>query len=476
MARQTQGSLTLVGLIAGGVGAVAFVAMMVMGDLGFSAALFLSILLAAVVGVVLFFALHRGRDVPLTADQLRPRDEFRAPGSMQSSLASGPEKRNFSGLPPRPLPATDLSRDGTAAIGTGGNQPATIPGAPGYDERLKETVEPEGLVPGATHDPSELAHGMDTDPSTKPTSVSTPEDADTADAMSREDEGRHEGPGVAPGSAGVDAGSAGADEATRAAAQRTGVEGGMATANATPGGGGIGATGASGDTRATGDGGSGATGSYTTGSDASGSGTFGSGRTGSDTGAAGSGSAGSDDHGTDAERRDTRPGAGAENHGAGATGGAADATGSGTGGTTAYGAMSGAAVADEGQGPDDGDAHGDGGASGGTHGDGGASGGEASVIGVRPQSLDAPREGGPDDLKRIKGVGPKLEQMLHGMGYWHYDQIAAWTDHEVAWVDEHLEGFKGRVTRDNWVSQAGTLASGGTTEFSDRADKGEVYE
>lgn len=53
--------------------------------------------------------------------------------------------------------------------------------------------------------------------------------------------------------------------------------------------------------------------------------------------------------------------------------------------------------------------------------------------GTKPQTMDAPREGGADDLKMIKGVGPKLEQLLHSMGFYHFDQIAAWGPQEVAW-------------------------------------------
>ncbi|WP_230374253.1 hypothetical protein [Pontivivens ytuae] len=87
----------------------------------------------------------------------------------------------------------------------------------------------------------------------------------------------------------------------------------------------------------------------------------------------------------------------------------------------------------------------------------------------KPATLDAPRDGGADNLKKIKGVGPKLEQLLHRMGFYHFDQVANWTDREVAWVDENLEGFKGRVTRDEWVAQAKVLADGGETEFSARA-------
>jgi len=99
----------------------------------------------------------------------------------------------------------------------------------------------------------------------------------------------------------------------------------------------------------------------------------------------------------------------------------------------------------------------------------------ASEIGKRPPSLSKARSGGADDLKKIKGVGPKLEQLCNDLGFYHFDQIAAWTPDEVAWVDENLEGFKGRVSRDEWVSQAKVLASGGETEFSKRVDEGDVY-
>ncbi|WP_273282409.1 endonuclease [Pseudooceanicola atlanticus] len=95
--------------------------------------------------------------------------------------------------------------------------------------------------------------------------------------------------------------------------------------------------------------------------------------------------------------------------------------------------------------------------------------------GVKPKGLDAPRDSGADDLKRIKGVGPKLEVMLNEMGYYHFDQIAAWSADEVAWVDQNLKGFKGRVSRDSWVDQASKLATGEETEFSKRVDKGDVY-
>ncbi|WP_439156193.1 NADH:ubiquinone oxidoreductase [Yoonia sp.] len=93
----------------------------------------------------------------------------------------------------------------------------------------------------------------------------------------------------------------------------------------------------------------------------------------------------------------------------------------------------------------------------------------------KPALLSAAREGGADDLKQIKGVGPKLEKTLHEMGIYHFDQIAAWGPAEQAWIDDNLEGFKGRATRDDWVQQAKTLAAGGETEFSGKVKKGGVY-
>lgn len=95
--------------------------------------------------------------------------------------------------------------------------------------------------------------------------------------------------------------------------------------------------------------------------------------------------------------------------------------------------------------------------------------------GKRPETLSAPRGGAADDLKQIKGIGPKLEKLCNSLGFYHLDQIANWTDEEVTWVDANLKGFKGRVSRDEWVKQAGILAGGGETEFSKRVDDGDVY-
>jgi len=100
----------------------------------------------------------------------------------------------------------------------------------------------------------------------------------------------------------------------------------------------------------------------------------------------------------------------------------------------------------------------------------------AQATGDQPQALSGPRDSGADDLKLIKGVGPKLQGALNAIGIYHYDQIAGWSDDHVAWADQNLVGFKGRVSRDNWVQQAQALASGGQTAFSRKAKKDGIYD
>lgn len=91
----------------------------------------------------------------------------------------------------------------------------------------------------------------------------------------------------------------------------------------------------------------------------------------------------------------------------------------------------------------------------------------AAPEGARPAGMVSARIDGPDDLTRLKGVGPQIAARLNSLGYYHFDQIAAWTDAEVAWVDENLEGFHGRVIRDRWVEQARTLVAETATTARD---------
>ena len=99
----------------------------------------------------------------------------------------------------------------------------------------------------------------------------------------------------------------------------------------------------------------------------------------------------------------------------------------------------------------------------------------AEVAEAAPEVLKEARGGLPDDLKLLKGVGPKLEQTLNGLGFFHFDQIAAWGEAEVAWVDSRLT-FKGRIKRDGWIDQAAKLAAGDETDFAKKAKKDGRYD
>ena len=91
----------------------------------------------------------------------------------------------------------------------------------------------------------------------------------------------------------------------------------------------------------------------------------------------------------------------------------------------------------------------------------------------KPTVLSEPRNGKADNLCRIKGIGFVIEEKLHNLGVFHFDQIAAWSEEEIEWIDSHL-AFSGRIKREGWIAQAEKLASGEETEFSKRVDKGSV--
>lgn len=72
--------------------------------------------------------------------------------------------------------------------------------------------------------------------------------------------------------------------------------------------------------------------------------------------------------------------------------------------------------------------------------------------------LTRPAFGQADELERISGVGPMLHDLLTGIGVYYFWQIAEWGPHEIEWVDNMLDGFNGRIERDNWVGQARIFA------------------
>jgi len=82
-----------------------------------------------------------------------------------------------------------------------------------------------------------------------------------------------------------------------------------------------------------------------------------------------------------------------------------------------------------------------------------------------PATAPAPVAAKADNLQLIKGLGPKLAGLLNGLGVTSFQQIADWTDADIAAIDPQLGAFQGRIARDNFVDQAGYLARGDKAGF-----------
>ena len=74
---------------------------------------------------------------------------------------------------------------------------------------------------------------------------------------------------------------------------------------------------------------------------------------------------------------------------------------------------------------------------------------------------DGPTDGPKDDLKLIKGIGPKFEKDLNGKGIYYFRQIANWKASDVKMVEGVIDSIPGRIKRDEWVKQAKGLSKGG---------------
>lgn len=94
-----------------------------------------------------------------------------------------------------------------------------------------------------------------------------------------------------------------------------------------------------------------------------------------------------------------------------------------------------------------------------------------------PTSAPAPRpaaaapSGAADDLTRIKGVGPKLVDLLASLGVTRFDEIGAWGDDDIDRIDAQLGRFAGRIRRDAWPEQARLLAADDTAGYEAKFGK-----
>jgi len=90
------------------------------------------------------------------------------------------------------------------------------------------------------------------------------------------------------------------------------------------------------------------------------------------------------------------------------------------------------------------------------------------------QPVSAPAEASSenaDDLRQIKGVGPKLVTVLQSLGVTRFEQIAEWSEADIDRIDAQLGAFQGRIRRDNWIEQAKLLSGGDTAAYEAKFGK-----
>jgi predicted flap endonuclease-1-like 5' DNA nuclease len=93
------------------------------------------------------------------------------------------------------------------------------------------------------------------------------------------------------------------------------------------------------------------------------------------------------------------------------------------------------------------------------------------ILGVDAHPNIPGPSGPPDNLQRLKGVGPKLAAQLNEFGITRFDQLAGLTDNEVALLDRRMGAFEGRIARDRLVEQACYLERGDIDGFEAKFGK-----
>ena len=62
-----------------------------------------------------------------------------------------------------------------------------------------------------------------------------------------------------------------------------------------------------------------------------------------------------------------------------------------------------------------------------------------------------------DDLKKVNGIGPKMEEVLNSIGIYTFLQVSKMTKKEYDLLDSITGSFPGRAERDDWSGQAKNL-------------------
>ncbi len=85
---------------------------------------------------------------------------------------------------------------------------------------------------------------------------------------------------------------------------------------------------------------------------------------------------------------------------------------------------------------------------------------EPSTAPTKADEAETIKDTGPDgvgdNLTEINGIGPVIEEKLHGLGITTFKQIAELDQARIDEINEKLS-FKGRIEREEWVEQAQKL-------------------
>jgi predicted flap endonuclease-1-like 5' DNA nuclease len=65
----------------------------------------------------------------------------------------------------------------------------------------------------------------------------------------------------------------------------------------------------------------------------------------------------------------------------------------------------------------------------------------------------------PDDLTKIEGIGPYVQERLNTIGIYNFEQISKLQVNDIRAITELIDFFPGRIERDTWIKQSKSLLS-----------------
>ncbi len=93
------------------------------------------------------------------------------------------------------------------------------------------------------------------------------------------------------------------------------------------------------------------------------------------------------------------------------------------------------------------------------------------ILGVDAHPNIPEPSGPPDNLRLLKGLGPKMAAQLNELGITRFDQLSGLGETEIALLDKRMGAFQGRIARDRLVEQASYLARGDKDGFEAKFGK-----